>query len=118
LSKTGDNLPNVIQYLRESHPDLLDEIFDVLRRRVPRLEKVLAESMPDGRLLLQIKDAPFSQPILSRFASDGILKMLAYLVALNDPDPPQFVRGVPPGHAAIETAGHNPLTLLLELRPA
>jgi predicted ATPase len=91
LSKTGDNLPNVIQYLRESHPERLEEIFRALRQRVPRLESVLAESMPDGRLLLQIKNAPFSQPILSRFASDGTWKMLAYLVALNDPAPPQFI---------------------------
>ena len=36
--------------------------------------------MPDGRLLLTIKDAPFDAPILARFASDGTLKMLAYLV--------------------------------------
>lgn len=91
LSKTGDNLANVIQYLRERHPERLDQIFDTLRRRVPRLEKVLADSMPDGRLLLQIKDAPFDQPILSRFASDGTLKMLSYLVVLYDPDPPQFI---------------------------
>jgi predicted ATPase len=91
LSKTGDNLANVIQYLRETHPGRLNEIFDVLRRRVPRLEGVLADSMPDGRLLLQIKDAPFEQPILARFASDGTLKMLAYLVVLHDPRPPQFV---------------------------
>lgn len=91
LSKTGDNLPNVIQYLSEQHPGRLERIFDVLRRRVPRLEKVVAEPMPDGRLLLQIKDAPFEQPILARFASDGTLKMLAYLTVLYDPDPPQFV---------------------------
>jgi len=91
LSKTGDNLPNVVQYLNERHPDRLERIFDVLRRRVPRLEKVVADPMPDGRLLLQIKDAPFEQPILSRFASDGTLKMLAYLIVLYDPDPPQFV---------------------------
>lgn len=91
LSKTGDNLPNVIQYLRENYPDRLDKIFETLRRRVPRLERVLADTMPDGRLLLQIKDAPFEQPILSRFASDGTLKMLSYLVLLYDPDPPQFI---------------------------
>lgn len=91
LSKTGDNLANVIQYLRERHPERLDQIFNTLRSRVPRLEKVLADSMPDGRLLLQIKDAPFEQPILSRFASDGTLKMLSYLVVLYDPDPPQFI---------------------------
>jgi len=91
LSKTGDNLANVIQYLREQHLERLDQIFHTLRRRVPRLEKVVADQMPDGRLLLQIKDAPFDQPILSRFASDGTLKMLSYLVVLYDPDPPQFI---------------------------
>lgn len=91
LSRTGDNLANVIQYLKEQHPDRLDRILDVLRRRVPRLESVLAEPMPDGRLLLQIKDAPFDEPVLSRYASDGTLKMLAYLVLLHDPAPPQFI---------------------------
>lgn len=91
LSKTGDNLANVIQYLKEQHPRRLDEVFQRLRRRVPRLDRVLAEPMPDGRLLLQIKDAPFEQPILSRFASDGTLKLLAYLVVLNDPRPPRFI---------------------------
>jgi predicted ATPase len=91
LSKTGDNLSNVIQYLRETYPERLDKIFQILRSRVPRLEKVLAEAMPDGRLLLQIKDAPFDEPILARFASDGTLKMLAYLAVLHDPEPPQFI---------------------------
>jgi predicted ATPase len=91
LTKTGDNLANVIQYLSEQHPEQLDRIFDVLRKRVPRIEKVLAETMPDGRLLLQIKDAPFSHPVLARFASDGTLKMLAYLVLLYDPNPPPFI---------------------------
>ena len=91
LSRTGDNLANVVQYLKEQHPARLDEIFEQLRRRVPRLERVEADPMPDGRLLLRIKDAPFEQPVLSRFASDGTLKMLAYLVLLNDPQPPQLI---------------------------
>lgn len=91
LSRTGDNLANVIQYLSEQHPDRLEHVFGVLRRRVPRIEKVIAEQMADGRLLLQIKDAPFSHPVLARFASDGTLKMLAYLVLLHDPKPPPFI---------------------------
>ena len=91
LNKTGDNLANVIQYLVEQHPERLDNIFTVLRRRVPRIERVLADTMPDGHLLLQIKDAPFNNPVLARFASDGTLKMLAYLVLLYDPEPPPFI---------------------------
>jgi predicted ATPase len=91
LSKTGDNLPNVIQYLKENHEDRLEEIFDVLRKRIPRLDAVIAEAMPDGHLLLQLKDAPFERPILSKFASDGTLKMLSYLAVLYDPQPPPFI---------------------------
>jgi len=91
LSATGDNLPNVIQYLKEQHEDRLEEILKALSRRVPRLEKVDAELMADGRLLLQIKDAPFEQPILAKFASDGTLKMMAYLTVLYDPEPPQLI---------------------------
>lgn len=91
LSATGDNLPNVIQYLKEQHPDRLGHILTVLSNRVPRLEKVEAELMADGRLLLQIKDAPFDRPILAKFASDGTLKMLAYLTLLYDPEPPQLI---------------------------
>ena len=91
LSPDGDNLANVIQHLAEQHPDRLSRIFEALSRRVPRVEKVLSEMMPDGRLLLQIKDGPFDRPVLARFASDGTLKMLTYLILLYDPEPPPFI---------------------------
>ncbi len=58
---------------------------------MPHLESVDAEFLADGRLLLRIKDAPFDEPILARFASDGTLKMLSYLTVLYDPNPPQLV---------------------------
>ena len=91
LSRTGDNLANVIQHLRERYPQRLDGIFRTLAERVPHVEGVESTVMQDGRLLLQIKDAPFEFPILARFASDGTLKMLAYLVLLHDPSPPLFI---------------------------
>ena len=63
----------------------------MLSDRVPRLERVDTQLLADGRLLLQIKDAPFDEPILARFASDGTLKLLAYLTLLYEPQPPQLV---------------------------
>ena len=84
LSPTGDNLPNVIQYLREQHPERLEHILEILSLHVPRLEKVETHVTVDGRLLLQIKDAPFERPIFAKFASDGTLKLLAYLTLLYD----------------------------------
>ena len=91
LTKSGENLANVVQFLGEQQPQRLKRIFAALRARVPRIESVLADTMLDGRLLLQIKDAPFDRPVLARFASDGTLKMLAYLVLLHDLDPPPFI---------------------------
>ena len=91
LSATGDNLSNVMQYLVEQHPKRLTQILTTLSRRVPRLERVESQIMADGRLLLQIKDAPFERPVLAKFASDGTLKMLAYLTVLYDPEPAPLI---------------------------
>lgn len=91
LSQTGDNVANVVQFLAEQHKERLGEILNVLSRRVPRLERVDAEPLGDGRLLLRVKDAPFAEPVQARFVSDGTLKMLAYLIVLYDPSPPQLI---------------------------
>jgi predicted ATPase len=91
LSETGDNLPNVVQYLTEQHPGRLAEILRVLAERVPQLERVDTELLADGRLLLRFKDAPFDEPVLAKYASDGTLKLLAYLTVLYDPAPPPIV---------------------------
>jgi predicted ATPase len=77
--------------LKEGHEERLNMILQKLAQRVPRLEKVDATVMPDGRLLLQVKDAPFEKPVMAKFASDGTLKMLAYLTLLHDPEPPQLI---------------------------
>ena len=91
LSRTGDNLANVIQYLKERHSRVLEAIVDTLVERIPQLEGIEAEMLTDGRLLLQIKDAPFERPVLAKFASDGTLKLLSYLVMLHDPSPPRLI---------------------------
>jgi predicted ATPase len=91
LSRTGDNLANVIQFLSERHPSVLETIFEKLRRRIPKLESVDPVALPTGHLLLTVKDAPFDEAVQARYVSDGTLKMLAYLIQLHDPEPPPFL---------------------------
>ena len=91
LSKTGDNLPNVIQYLQEQHPARLETILKILTHRVPRLEAVDTEITSDNRLVLRFKDETFENPILSKYTSDGTLKLLSYLTIFNDPEPPPLI---------------------------
>jgi predicted ATPase len=91
LSHNGNNLANVIQFLSERHPKLLNQIFEILRRRIPKLESVNPVALPTGHLLLTVKDAPFDEGVQARYVSDGTLKMLAYLIQLHDPAPPPFL---------------------------
>ncbi len=91
LSREGDNIANVVQYLADEHPETVEKILLLLAERVPKLERVDSEQTIDGRLALLFKDAPFTKPFLARFASDGTLKLLAYLILLNDPNPPQLL---------------------------
>ena len=106
LRAAGDNLANVLRCLSESQPDRLNGIQKRLRRQIPRIERAIVEITPDGQLFLRVKDQPFEDPVLADFASDGTLKMLAYLIFLSDP--------VPPGFAAIESPEHFLRPQLLE----
>ena len=98
LGAAGDNLANVLQHLSESQPERLKGIFKRLRRQIPRFERAIPETTPDGRLFLQVKDRPFEDPVLADFASDGTLKMLAYLIALSNTAPPMFTAIESPEH--------------------
>lgn len=87
LSADGDNLPLVTQYLYESHPELFQQVLDKMTRRVPGVAKVEAVPTADGRIVLRFQDGTFKDPFVSRFVSDGTIKMFAYLVLLHDPTP-------------------------------
>ena len=87
LSTFGENVAQVAQYLFASHPEQFDKILDAMQRRVPGVDKVEAKPTEDGRLALRFKDGEFNDPFISRYVSDGTIKMFAYLVLLYDPSP-------------------------------
>ena len=87
LSREGENLSLVVEYLYKHHPKIFDEILDRLKRCVPGVTKVDAKTTEEGRVLLKFQDGAFEDPFLARYVSDGTIKMLAYLVLLYDPSP-------------------------------
>ena len=87
LSREGENLSLVLQYLHSSHRDVFDHILEQLRRRIPGITSIESKTTEEGRVLLKFKDGSFEDPFLARYVSDGTIKMLTYLVLLNDPEP-------------------------------
>ena len=87
LSREGENLSLVLQYLYSNHRDVFDHILEQLRRRIPGMTSIESKTTEEGRVLLKFKDGSFEDPFLARYVSDGTIKMLTYLVLLNDPEP-------------------------------
>ncbi len=87
LSKEGENLAMVTEFLYKRHPDIFQEIIKKLKQRVPGISNVDSKITEEGRVLLRFKDGDFQDPFLARYVSDGTIKMFAYLVLLYDPKP-------------------------------
>jgi predicted ATPase len=87
LSKEGENLALVTEFLYKRHKDVFDRIITQLKRRVPGMSHVEAKTTEEGRVLLRFQDGSFQDPFLARHVSDGTIKMFAYLVLLYDPRP-------------------------------
>ena len=91
LDRTGENLGNMVQYLERNHKTRLDNILERIRKRIPGIEKIETEKSRDGRLLLKFNERGYEDPFFQQSMSDGTLKMFAYLLLLEDPEPPAFI---------------------------
>ena len=91
LSIHGDNLGNVVQYMQREHPDEFDSILRKIAGRVPGINKIDTVPSPDGRLLLRFNDRGFVDPFYAQQMSDGTLKLFAYLLLLEDPNPSPLI---------------------------
>lgn len=87
LSKEGENLALVTEFIYNRHPELFKEIIEKLKRRVPGISSVDSKITEEGRVLLRFQDGAFNDPFLAKHVSDGTIKMFAYLVLLHDPKP-------------------------------
>jgi len=87
LSREGENLSLVTEFLHSRHRKIFDTILLKLSERVPGVANVKAKTTEEGRVLLRFKDGAFEDPFLARYVSDGTIKMFAYLLLLYDPNP-------------------------------
>ena len=87
LSARADNVAQVAQFMYEHHRDRFERVLEVMRERVPGVSSVEARPTEDGRLVLRFQDGSFKDPFISRYVSDGTIKMFAYLILLHDPKP-------------------------------
>jgi predicted ATPase len=91
LNVHGDNLGNVVQFMQREHKDRFDTILQRIAERIPGVKSIDTHVTEDKRVLLRFNDAGFQDPFFAQQMSDGTLKVFAYLLLLEDPDPPPFI---------------------------
>jgi predicted ATPase len=85
LSSTGQNLSNVLTYLYQNERSLFDMICTQLKHRITDIDEVEVKTTDEGRVQLKFRNNAFEEPFLSKWVSDGTIRMLAYLVLLYSP---------------------------------
>lgn len=91
LNIHGDNIGNVVQFLEREHKDRFKVILDRIAAKIPGVQKIDTTVTDDKRVLLRFNDGAFADPFFAQQMSDGTLKVFAYLLMLEDPEPPPFI---------------------------
>ena len=91
LNIHGDNIGNVVQYMEREHPQRFQSILARIAAKIPGIQSIKTDVTADKRVLLQFNDGAFSDPFFAGQMSDGTLKIFAYLLLMEDPEPPPFI---------------------------
>lgn len=91
LNIHGDNIGNVVQFMEREHKARFKNILERIAAKIPGIATIDTLVTEDKRVLLRFNDGAFGDPFFAQQMSDGTLKVFAYLLLLEDPDPPPFI---------------------------
>ena len=91
LNRRGDNLANYLQHIEREHPKRFAEVLRTVSKKIPGIQKITHKRSDDNRLLLAFNERGYEDPFFQQDMSDGTLKMLAYLLLFEDPEPAPLV---------------------------
>lgn len=91
LNVHGDNIGNVVQFMEREHKARFKSILERIAAKIPGVTGIDTHVTEDKRVLLRFSDGAFKDPFFAQQMSDGTLKVFAYLLLLEDPDPPPFI---------------------------
>ena len=91
LNIHGDNIGNVVQFMEREHKARFKVILDRIAAKIPGIASIDTQVTEDKRVLLRFNDGAFGDPFFAQQMSDGTLKVFAYLLLLEDPEPPPFI---------------------------
>jgi predicted ATPase len=91
LNIHGDNISNVVQFMEREHKERFKSVLARIASKIPGVKSIKTKVTVDNRVVLQFNDGAFADPFFAGQMSDGTLKVFAYLLLMEDPEPPPFI---------------------------
>lgn len=91
LNIHGDNIGNVVQYMQREQGERFQTVLKRIAEKIPGIDSIEAKPTIDGRVALRFNDGAFKDAFYAGQMSDGTLKVFAYLLLMEDPEPPPFI---------------------------
>jgi predicted ATPase len=91
LNTRGDNIGNFVQFMERDNKEGFQSVLRRIAERIPGMEKIETKITEDNRVLLRFNDKGFVDPFFAQQMSDGTLKLFAYMLLLEDPEPPPLI---------------------------
>lgn len=91
LNRKGDNLAKYLRYIERERPLGFKAALDLIATKLPGVESIRSDKTQDGRLLLEFQAQGYDKPFYQEDMSDGSLKLLAYLLLMEDPEPAPLI---------------------------
>jgi predicted ATPase len=110
LNRRGDNLARYLQFIERENPKGFRTALERISQKIPGIEGISIKQAPDRRLLLEFTAQGYTEPFYQQDMSDGSLKLLAYLLLMEDPNPAPLV-GIEEPENGLH---HQLLTILAE----
>jgi predicted ATPase len=91
LDRTGENLSRYLQFIERKNPEGFAKALARISKKIPGVQEIKSRIESDRRLLLEFTSEGFNTPFYQQDMSDGTLKMLAYLLLMEDPNPAPLI---------------------------
>lgn len=91
LNIHGDNIGNVVQYMQREQGNRFNAVLTRIAKKIPGVNSITVDETVDKRLVLKFNDGAFGDAFYAGQMSDGTLKVFAYLLLMEDPEPPPFI---------------------------
>lgn len=91
LDREGKNLAKYLQFIQRSKPEAFQGILSRIAKKIPGISDIKPDEYKNRQLVLEFTSVGYSQPFFKEDMSDGTLKMLAYMLLMEDPNPAPLI---------------------------